>query len=72
MEWAEQDVIAELINIASTSEPTTHESIPNNVVQDQFRYYVDMFTVSTIINFESISLIKIWLKPRNNLWHMWE
>jgi len=47
-----------MINIVSTIKPTTHESIPNNVVQDQPRYYVDMPTISIIINFESIFLIK--------------
>jgi hypothetical protein len=34
MEWAKQNVIEELINITSIAKPTTHESMPNSVVQD--------------------------------------
>lgn len=33
MDWVEQNVVEELINIASNVEPITHESIPNNVAQ---------------------------------------
>ncbi len=50
MEWAKQNVTKELINITSTTKPTTRESMPNNVVQNQPRYYVDMPIISTIIN----------------------
>jgi hypothetical protein len=50
MEWAEHNVIEELINIASIIKPTTHESMFNNVVQNQLGYYVDMPIVSIIIN----------------------
>jgi hypothetical protein len=58
MEWGEQNVVEELINITSTTEPTTHESMPTSVVQDQPKYNVDMPTESIIINLESISLIE--------------
>ncbi len=50
MEWAKQNVTKELINITSTTKPTTHESMPNTVVQNQPKYYVDMPIISTIIN----------------------
>jgi hypothetical protein len=33
MEWGEQNVVAKLINIISIAKPTTHESMPNSVVQ---------------------------------------
>jgi hypothetical protein len=48
MEWAKYNVAKKLImiNIASTIGPTTHESMLNNVAQDQPRYYVNMFTIS--------------------------
>ncbi len=58
MEWVKQNAIKELINITSTVEPTTHESMRNSVVQNQTKYYVNMPIVFTIINLESISLIK--------------
>jgi hypothetical protein len=58
MEWAEQNSVEELINITSIVKPTTHESILNNVVQDQPKYYVDMPIKSIIINLESISSIE--------------
>jgi hypothetical protein len=58
MEWVEQNVVEELINITSIVKPTTHESMLSNVVQDQPRFYVDMLTKSIIINLESISLIE--------------
>ncbi len=56
MEWAKQNVTKELINITSTTKPTTRESMPNNVVQNQPRYYVDMPIISTITNLEFVSL----------------
>jgi hypothetical protein len=35
MEWAKQNAKKLImINIASTTEPITHESMPNNVAQD--------------------------------------
>ncbi len=58
MEWGEQNVVAKLINIISIAKPTTHESMPNSVVQGQLRYYVDMLVEFIIINPESISLIE--------------
>jgi hypothetical protein len=56
MEWVEHNVVEELINITSTMEPTTHESMPNSVAQDQPRYYVDMLTISIITNLEFVVL----------------
>jgi hypothetical protein len=58
MEWAKQNVVEKLINITSTAEPTTHEFMLNNVAQNQPRYYVDMPTLSRIINLELVSLTK--------------
>jgi hypothetical protein len=58
MEWVEQNAIKKFINITSIVEPTTHESMHNSVVQNQTKYYVGMPIISTIINLESISLIK--------------
>jgi hypothetical protein len=58
MEWVYHNVAEELINITSTREPTTHESMFNNVVQDLLRYYVDMPIIFTIINLEFVFLIK--------------
>jgi hypothetical protein len=34
MEWVEQNVVEELINITSNAKLTTHESMFNSVVQD--------------------------------------
>jgi hypothetical protein len=58
MEWVEHNVVDELVNIASIIKPTIHESMPNSVVQDQPRYYVDMLTISIITNLESVFLTK--------------
>jgi hypothetical protein len=35
------DATEKFINITSTTKPTTHKSMLNNVVQDQTKYYVD-------------------------------
>jgi hypothetical protein len=58
MEWVEQNVVEELIHIASITKPTTHEFMFNSVAQDQPRYYVDMLTISIITNPKFVSLIK--------------
>jgi hypothetical protein len=58
MEWVEQNVVEELINITSIAKPIIHESMTHNVVQDQPRYYVNMPRESIIINLEFISLIE--------------
>ncbi len=47
--WNVQNKMLQLINITSISEPTSHESMPNNVAQDQPKYYVHMHIVSTTI-----------------------
>jgi hypothetical protein len=53
-------------------EPTTHESMPNSVAQDQPRYYVDMLIVSIITNLEYVSLIENLVETLEQSSAMWE
>jgi tRNA isopentenyl-2-thiomethyl-A-37 hydroxylase MiaE len=47
-----------MLQKSSIAEPTIRESMLNNVVQNEPKYYVDMLIVSTIINLKYVFLTK--------------